>query len=218
MDIYIDKTKIQYNIEEIIRYMGAGTLCTESFEYLELRQKIQDEIGSIKEIAIPRYKYIQVDIIKEIAQPMKFKLIGKDILRFLHGANKIYIMVVTIGQEFEAYAKKQKVVNNSLNNLIIDAIGTQIVEECADIVEELIRKEGNASISSRYSPGYGDFPLDAQKDILNMVQANCIGVYCNEASMMFPQKTVTAIVKYAAFNSGCSECKNCINCEFKKME
>ena len=47
----------------------------------------------------------------------------------------------------------------------------------------------------RFSPGYGDFPLEAQKDIFRTLDCSRkIGLTLNESLLMSPSKSVTAIV------------------------
>jgi cobalamin-dependent methionine synthase I len=90
-----------------------------------------------------------------------------------------------------------------------------LVEKCCNIVEQDLRNLVGRDKSSRFSPGYGDFNISFQKQLLDILYADRIGIYYNEANMMFPQKTVTAIVKFAKFNSGCKVCSK-EDCNFKK--
>ena len=47
----------------------------------------------------------------------------------------------------------------------------------------------------RFSPGYGDFPLDFQRDIFaTMSLAKNIGITLNNSLLMSPSKSVTAVI------------------------
>ena len=47
----------------------------------------------------------------------------------------------------------------------------------------------------RFSPGYGDFDLKYQKDILEYLDANKkIGISLTDSLMMIPTKSITAII------------------------
>ena len=67
-----------------------------------------------------------------------------------------------------------------------------LVEEICDEIEEAIGIEAKSkefNITGRYSPGYGDLPLDAQRDVINLV--NCdkrIGVNLSAHNILFPKK------------------------------
>lgn len=82
--------------------------------------------------------------------------------------------------------------------LIIDACATTAVEELCDIVEEKIREETEEKrmkITFRYSSGYGDFPIDIQNDFLRVLDAQKkIGLMLSEINLLFPRKSVTAII------------------------
>jgi cobalamin-dependent methionine synthase I len=46
----------------------------------------------------------------------------------------------------------------------------------------------------RYSPGYGDWGVSAQKDFLAWLGAGHIGIKLTESSQMLPEKSVSAIL------------------------
>ena len=48
---------------------------------------------------------------------------------------------------------------------------------------------------SRFSAGYGDFPLECQRGLLEMLRADKIlGISLNDSLLMTPAKSVTAVV------------------------
>ena len=50
-------------------------------------------------------------------------------------------------------------------------------------------------IKPRFSPGYGDVPLEIQKDIVMLLDcAKRIGVSLNDSLLMSPSKSVTAFI------------------------
>ena len=50
------------------------------------------------------------------------------------------------------------------------------------------------SLRPRFSPGYGDFDLGAQRDILNVLNADKIlGIKLGSNLLMTPKKTITAV-------------------------
>ena len=46
----------------------------------------------------------------------------------------------------------------------------------------------------RYSPGYGDWDLTVQAELLRLVGAEAISVTCTETSILQPRKSVTAVI------------------------
>ena len=78
------------------------------------------------------------------------------------------------------------------------------------------------NITFRYSPGYGDLPLDIQKNFLNVLDAQKkIGLTTSENFLLFPRKSVTAIIGIINKNikikeRNCQECNNYKNCSFRR--
>ena len=55
--------------------------------------------------------------------------------------------------------------------------------------------ENGLYLRPRFSPGYGDFPLSAQKQILDGLEAGKrIGITLTEGYLMMPSKSVTAVI------------------------
>ena len=64
----------------------------------------------------------------------------------------------------------------------------------------------------RFSPGYGDFSLDCQKDIIRALEAEkTVGVTLTDSLLMTPSKSVTAVIG-AGRNEFRCELKGCEVC------
>jgi cobalamin-dependent methionine synthase I len=76
--------------------------------------------------------------------------------------------------------------------LMMQAIGTERIESlcntfCRDVA-------ANRMITSRVSPGYGDIPMEMQRDIFVLLDCSKrIGITLSESLLMSPTKSVTAI-------------------------
>jgi cobalamin-dependent methionine synthase I len=51
--------------------------------------------------------------------------------------------------------------------------------------------------TTRFSPGYGDFDIAYQKDILNLLNSSRIGLTLTEGYMLTPTKSVTAVIGFS---------------------
>ena len=77
-------------------------------------------------------------------------------------------------------------------------------------------------ITFRYSPGYGDLPLDIQGSFIKSINAEkLIGLTVSKHNLLMPRKSVTAIVgiidkKYEQHKKGCEVCKNYENCSYRR--
>jgi len=77
--------------------------------------------------------------------------------------------------------------------LFFQAIGAERIESLCNAFCKDIKKDLN--ITPRFSPGFGDLPLELQKDIFFALQPHRnIGLTLNESLLMSPSKSVTAII------------------------
>ena len=74
--------------------------------------------------------------------------------------------------------------------LFLEAVGNERIEALCDV---FCGEYANAR--PRFSPGYGDLPLDLQKDIFAALDCSRkIGLTLNQSLLMSPSKSVTAIM------------------------
>ena len=95
----------------------------------------------------------------------------------------------------------------------LDCCASAAVEEVCDQIEgELQGKFPGCSFPFRYSPGYGDLPLEVQGPLLDLLDAPRRAGLCATANhLLTPRKSVTAIL---GVSSGEIEKKkrSCLGC------
>ena len=107
--------------------------------------------------------------------------------------------------------------------LICDALASA----CAEGVSELARAEVLESMEGYsgtwcFAAGYGDFPLDAARFLVECVDAGRkIGVSCTGSGMFVPQKTIIGVVGLSekpleSARRGCGSCNIKDSCQFRK--
>ncbi len=116
-----------------------------------------------------------------------------DLNRHLTGCGRVIMMAATIGAEADRERMKAAV-KSPVEQLIYDAIGTEAVENVCDrFCADMEKRYG--SLTSRFSPGYGDLPLDYQREMIALLDTNRkIGLSLTESLLMSPTKSVTAII------------------------
>lgn len=208
---------------EVLRYLGyRGQNIDANIESL-----LEECMNELKIISKGKYVYNIFDIEKcnrnIILKDTTLSLSGGDINKHLMYSEKCILMSATLGLEVD---KRISIYSRTdlTKAIILDACASSAVEELCDCVEEEIREEAKNmgyEITSRYSPGYGDFSIRVQKDILDILKAyECIGLTVNENHIMIPRKSVTAVigfqkVKCAEKNDKCSRC-NQNDCLYRK--
>ena len=202
---------LRYEIrkDEVLRYLGyKGQSIDASLD--ELIEYCRNEVRNLSDTKY-LYEYFNIEHINEGVKVDNSDIIfkGNDIKKHLENCRSIAIIAVTAGVNIEKYIKLTEKTNLT-KALIMDACTTTLVEEICDEIEEAIGIEAKSkelNITGRYSPGYGDLPLDAQRDVINLV----------------PRKSVTAIigvgkglVKETEKEEKCLKCNKYASCTFRR--
>ncbi len=208
--------------EEILRYMGYPSEYKIDEMQLGVIRRIKDEIVSSAE---PKTIYKQFEIaFADIGVEVKgteVVLSGNAIRKHLEGAKTCIIMAATLGIEVDRILRRTQIKSVS-DALIADACATAYIEAVCDETEkEINEKYGRCNY--RFSPGYEDFPISQQKDIITILDAGKkIGLCTTESNLLVPVKSVTAVLgaidTYTSCNNKCDKCRNKERCAFSRNE
>ena len=125
----------------------------------------------------------------------------------LSGCDRVLIFAATVGLEIDRLILRRGKTDPA-RALMLQALGTERIEALCDAFQELAAGERPAT--SRFSPGYGDLPLEFQQELFRVLDCSrTIGLSLNESLIMSPSKSVTAILGIGA--SRCAE-HNCARC------
>ena len=147
---------------------------------------------------------------------------GQDIRSMLAGCPSVILMAATLGSEVEKLIRKAQVVNMP-DAVILDACASSAIESvCNEVCAEIEKSVAPFYLTDRYSPGYGDFPLEQQAQIFRTLDVTRrIGVTLTDSGLMIPQKSVTAVVGVSPVPvtkrpGGCAQCNLFENCQYRK--
>ena len=119
---------------------------------------------------------------------------SKSLKKLFEGCKKVLLFAATVGFDVDRKITKYSKINPA-KALIFQAIGTERIESLCDSFEADIKREKGYFLTTRFSPGYGDLPLEMQKDVFRVLDCyKNIGVTLNESLLMSPSKSVTAII------------------------
>lgn len=125
------------------------------------------------------------------------KVKSKSLSQRLNGCNYAVIFAGTIGIEIDRLIKKYALLSPS-KAVIFQALGAERIECLCDIfngeVNDSVIGSGGTT-KPRFSAGYGDLPLEFQREIFNALNPQKhIGLYFTESLIMAPSKSVTAVI------------------------
>lgn len=147
---------------------------------------------------------------------------GNDIAGHLSGCFGAVLLCATLGGGIDKLLRRLQAEDMAMA-VIADSMASAAIEQVCDAAEKEIRERFPGKfLTWRFSPGYGDFPLETQRDFLSAVNASrTAGVLLTEGGLLAPAKSVTAVIGISdkpvnAARRGCSSCNMREKCTFRK--
>ena len=191
------------DVNEVWRYCGCREIPSEG-ELVNLMDEVLSEYGNI---ARGKVCFVR-------APHLPFDSDSKGLAKVIAGSDEVIVFAATVGLEFDRIIGRFKRTSPS-KALILQALGAERVEALCDLF-----CSGFEGRTARYSPGYGDMPLESQKDVFALLQCESkIGISLNSSLLMTPSKSVTAIfgLRDGAGNADGHDCSMCglLGCEYR---
>lgn len=199
---------------EAARYLGYKDTLPDINTTKIMLQCEEDLLKIIK----PRYCYkiFDIDFCEDYVRlkGAELKLMGTSIREHLTGCEKAAVMCATLSGDVDKMLRKYEI-SNMVQALIIDALANAAIEQVCDEVEQVIMQEFEGySHTWRFGVGYGDFPITAQKLLLETLDAGKrIGVCATESCILTPRKSVTCVIGLS--KEQVKKQKSCDNCNLK---
>lgn len=183
----VDSQKIIINKQEL-----ALRLKTETGYENKIINECESELLKVVDC---KYAFVKVPILLTESDVVDFgfcKVKSKDLYKNLLGCKSAYIFAVTTGLGVDRHLAKLNVLSGA-KCFITDAISSAFAESLCDYVDKQISE--NEKTKPRFSPGYGDLPLEIQTDVLRVLSADkTLGITLNSSLLMTPVKSITAIM------------------------
>lgn len=217
------------NFREIYRYLGYGTKIPDD----SVQKLIAEVLDTLLCVIKPKniYKVFNSKIsgnqviLEESCRTLIFE--SQNLADNLAQCSSVILLAATLGIEADKLLQRYEVLNMA-KAAIVQACGAACIEAYCDILQENICKEASAHgkklyLRPRFSPGYGDLPLENQTAIFRALECTKrIGLTLTESFLMYPTKSVTAFIGLTANPLSChiDKCKDCdfVECEFRKEE
>lgn len=191
----IEIDKDSYKLKDAYRYL--------KIKKDELDKDLDNRIKSNFE------KILEISDIKHYGEFRKLEIIDDSNIRLgelkinsaglrknLKNSAYVYIFGVTLGLGVDRLIHRLSIIN-SADSLIADAIASDIADGCADIINSRVNievKKNGYKTYPRFSPGFLDYDLFNQKELIKSLDLNKIGISTTDSGMMVPTKSVTAII------------------------
>ena len=208
-------TEPPFGEKEILRYAGCKDTNNETLDLA------RDCINEIKTKLTYRvcYRPFNANICGDVCDFDAFTFRSKTLATHLQRCNRVVVFAATIGVEIDRLITKYGRISPS-KALLFQAIGAERIEALCDVFCADIAEEYHTCTKPRFSPGYGDLPLECQKDLFSVLSPEKqIGLFLTGSLLMSPSKSVTAIVGLSekeeiADHNNCTAC-NQTDCSFR---
>ncbi len=214
---------------EVRRYLGYhGHPAGKPIEEL-IASCSQELLGAVS----PRSLYRTFDL--ELSDRDTLSLAGftvqsKSLYAHLTGCTRAALFAATLGPApdllLRRYAK-----TDITRAAVLQACAADLIESYCNEEEGAVAREAERQgffILPRFSPGYGDFSLRHQKDMLGVLNSSKqIGLSLTESFMLVPTKSVTAVIGFTTKKTnrstggcapgGCAHC-SALRCQFRRSK
>lgn len=215
-DMQARLTKLNEN--EILLYLG--------YRGQEISAQLEEQIRhcekEVVEAAWPRLIWRRIPTDSAVFSALALE--GEDIRELLSGCREAVLMAVTLGQGIDRLLVRSSV-SDMADAVIMDACASTAIENVADHFEQDLRREVEAEglyLTDRFSPGYGDLPLSAQRQLCAVLDTERkIGLSLSASMLMIPGKSVSAVLGIsdkpkALRKRGCENCRLFRSCMYRK--
>lgn len=190
--VILSKTYIEppFCEKEILRYAGCRG------EREEISVLLKECIDEVKDKLAYKvcYRELSIKTVGDTCDFEVFSVHSEKLARNLKGCEKVILFAATVGVEIDRLIGKYGRLSPT-KALLFQAIGAERIEALCDAFCADIKKEYNTGLEPRFSPGYGDLPLSAQKNIFAVLDPERrFGLTLNSSLLMSPSKSVTAFV------------------------
>ena len=187
------KTPMNVDVKEARRFAGVRSpdekaLCA-----------VHQAAVQVEKCSAPRYIYKIFSLEhpdKGVSLPDAGLLLPGNLAKtMLSECEKAVLLLCTLGIAFDRLLRTAQA-RDMTQALYIDACGSAYVEQGCDGAErEIAARFPGLYLTDRFSPGYGDLPLDLQPGLLRALDGEKrLGVCAGPSYLLNPMKSVTAVI------------------------
>lgn len=181
--------------KEAVRYLGYKQIAIDE-KTLAMIQETFDELDKIC-VLKSNYRIFELSEKDDELQIGNLQIKSKSLQKNLKRCTQVVLFGATMGIDVDRQIRTYELTDMA-RAVVMQACATAVLEEYCDKVQEEIAMElpmKNLYLRPRFSPGYGDFSLLHQKDILSMLDASkTIGLAMTDGYMLTPTKSITAVI------------------------
>ena len=196
----LDLPEIPFPMKDIYRRIGMPE--NEVAQHSGVKQALEEALKIARPLIVPRGSYRFLTISRRSGNTLEFTdspfiIRSSQVVKLLEPCPVAAFFMVTIGQSLEEKAHELTTQRDVTLGFMLDAIASETADAAADllhrkIISNLAGRDGY-QVTARFSPGYGDWPVTVQPDMLKICDGGKIGISVTESCLMIPRKSVSAV-------------------------
>jgi len=214
---------MEISSKEVLRYLG--------FHGAEANARtsavIEEMIAVFAANVTPKSMYgiwdCQIDISVVVIGGITIN--SKNLAKHLTDCRRAVLLAATLGPQADTLIRRYSV-QDMEKAVVAQAVCAAMIEAYCDEITGKIENEFTQNKElcglhpvTRFSPGYGDFDIAHQKDILNLLNCRRIGLTLTDGNMLIPSKSITAVIGFSQEKKQTAgKCESCaaVSCEFRE--
>ena len=198
--LFPDSKDFSPDFKEVARYLGYRRATPPDADVSTLMEKAAQEMQAVMK-AQAVFEIFDLTIKSSASTDCRVSfadvtLHSRDLGVNLKDCSQVALLAATIGPQVDALIRRYSSLDPVYAS-ILQATGAMFIEEVVDLVNDEIKKiaaSQGLKTKPRYSPGFGDVPLEVQKDFFRLLPCTRIGLTLMDTLIMAPEKSVTAFV------------------------
>ena len=207
--------------DEVLRYMGTPPEAADE----RLRALVAECSARLLNAAQPRWVCKVFDLSFEengVRLDGGLLLPGQALREHLSGCSQVCVLCATLGAQADVLIRRAECTDMT-HALALDCCASALVEQLCDRIEHQVQTQlPNRFFPYRFSPGYGDLPLEVNTTLLTLLDApRTIGLCAAASHLLTPRKSVTALLGVSDHpiepkKRSCPGCPARDGCQYRK--
>ena len=182
----------EVDAKEALRY--AGVRQADMASIMLLNEACDKLLPHVKGLAV--YRVLDYASEENVCKIGESTVTSAKLAEAMRGAEKVIIFAATVGLEVDRIIARQEITSAALAHMT-DSLASERIESLCDALSAYLENELSDEyvLTRRFSAGYGDLPIEFQREIFAMLTPEkYIGLTLGESLLMSPSKSVSAII------------------------
>ena len=163
----------------------------------QIERHIKEALGLIVLKGVVRRMPIQKKKGSALTLAPKIILSSQRLSEFIGNCDELVVMGATAGDKIMKVLYRESAGKNLTAAVVYDAVASEMVDASLDWIMDFcnqqLRRENKQLTTNRFSAGYGDFLLENQKLMYDILALGELGISLTDRCILKPEKSVTAI-------------------------